>query len=158
MTVVAPAEPSHAEAIAALAEEMDRFYGASEVEPLGLRLRQINEAIFSEQPSASALLAWDGYRLVGLAAYSLLWPAIGLTPSLFLKELYVIKAARRAGIGRVLMRALFEVAVEHDCSRVEWQTDATNEGALRFYAELGVPVHEGKVFYRVEGDVLHSNH
>jgi hypothetical protein len=38
VTVVTPAEPAHLEAIAALAEEMDRFYGATEVEPLGLRL------------------------------------------------------------------------------------------------------------------------
>jgi GNAT superfamily N-acetyltransferase len=154
VTVVSPAEPSHAEAIALLAEEMDRFYGATEVEPLGVRLQQINEAIFSEQPSAYVLLAWDGSQLLGFAAYSFLWPAVGLTRSLFLKELYVIEAARRTGVGKQLMQALFEIAVKNDCSRVEWQTETSNEYARHFYAELGAPTFEGKVFYRLEGDAL----
>ncbi|WP_241251573.1 GNAT family N-acetyltransferase [Candidatus Protofrankia californiensis] len=154
MTVVTPAEPAHVEAIAALAEEMDRFYGAIEVESLDLRIRQINEAIFSDAPSAFALLAWDGDQLVGFAAYSFLWPAVGLTRSLFLKELYVIEAARRTGVGTQLMQTLFEVAVKHDCSRVEWQTETTNEDAQRFYAELGAQMFEGKVFYRLEGEEL----
>jgi ribosomal protein S18 acetylase RimI-like enzyme len=152
--VVTPAEPAHAEAIAALAEEMDRFYGASEVEPLDLRLRQISEALFDPQPTAFALGAWDGSRLVGFAAYSFLWPAVGLTRSLFLKELYVAEAARRSGVGERLMRALFEVAVKHDCSRVDWQTETTNDEARAFYAKIGAAEFEGKVFYRVGDDLL----
>ncbi|WP_322759075.1 GNAT family N-acetyltransferase [Frankia sp. Cr2] len=154
MTVVTPAESAHVEAIAALAEKMDRFYGATEVEPLDLRIRQINEAIFDNPPAAYALLAWDSDQLVGFAAYSFLWPAVGLTRSLFLKELYVIESARRTGVGKQLMRALFDVAAKHDCSRVEWQTETTNAGAQRFYAELGVPTFEGKLLYRLESDEL----
>jgi hypothetical protein len=37
---------------------------------------------------------------------------------------------------------------------VEWTTDRENADAQRFYAELGVPVHESKLFYRIEGDEL----
>jgi GNAT superfamily N-acetyltransferase len=152
--VVTPAEPSHASAILALAEEMDRFYGATELEPLELRQRQLAEAIFSEQPSAHALLAWDGDRLVGFAAYSFLWPAVGLTRSLFLKELYVVEAARRSGIGRRLMGELFHVATKEGCSRVEWQTETANQVARGFYAGLGAMEFQGKVFYRIEGEAL----
>jgi GNAT superfamily N-acetyltransferase len=154
VTVVAPATPAHAEAIAALAEDMDRFYGVTEIEPLDLRIRRINEAVFSNPPAAYALLAWDDGHLVGLAAYSFLWPAVGLTRSLFLKELYVVGTARRTGVGKHLMQALFDIAVKHDCSRVEWHAETTNEDARRFYTELGVPVFEGKVFFRLEGDRL----
>jgi hypothetical protein len=39
---------------------------------------------------------------------------------------------------------------------VEWQTDRFNAEAQRFYAELGVPVDESKLFYRVEGDELRT--
>lgn len=154
MTFVTPAEPPHAEAIAALAEEMDRFYGATDVEPLEIRLRQINEAIFSGQPSAYALLAWHGDQLVGFAAYSFLWPAVGLTRSLFLKELYVVEAARRGGVGKQLMRALFNIAAKHDCSRVEWQTETTNAVARAFYSRIGGRESEGKVFFRLESEAL----
>lgn len=73
---------------------------------------------------------------------------------MFLKELYVIEAARRTGVGNQLMRALFEVAMKHDCSRVEWQTETTNEEARAFYAKLGAPEFDGKVFYRLEHESL----
>ena len=154
MAVVTSASAGDAEAIALLAEEMDRFYGATDVESLDLRVRQINEALFTAQPSAYALLAWQDDRLIGFAAYSFLWPAVGLTRSVFLKELYVLEAFRRAGVGKQLMDALSEVAAKNDCSRVEWQTETTNEAARSFYTGLGVQELDGKVFYRLEGERL----
>jgi len=151
---VTPAQPAHAKAIAEIAEEMDRFYGATEVEPRETRTRQIGEALFIDPPSAYSLLAWDDGKLVGFAAYSFLWPAIGLTRSLYLKELYVSTSARRTGTGKLLMQHLYDIAVKNDCSRVEWTTDSDNQEAQLFYAELGVPVKESKLFYRIEGDEL----
>jgi ribosomal protein S18 acetylase RimI-like enzyme len=153
---VAGAEPGNIEAIAALAEEMDRFYGATEVEPLSTRTRQIADAIFSNPPAAYALLAWNGDQLVGFAAYSFLWPAVGLTRSLYLKELYVVQACREQGIGKLLMQNLVEIAAKHGCSRVEWTTDEQNRGAQGFYESLGVPRNSSKLFYRLEGDLLRT--
>jgi GNAT superfamily N-acetyltransferase len=147
---VAPAELQHVEAIAALLEGMDRFYGATEAEPLDLRVRQINDALFSDPPAAYALLAWDDTRLVGIATYSFVWPAIGLTRSLYLKELYVPEDVRQSGMGKLLMQNLFELAVKHNCSRVEWTTDADNPSAQRFYELLDVPQNSSKLFYRAE--------
>jgi ribosomal protein S18 acetylase RimI-like enzyme len=151
---VTEAEPGNIEAIAALAEEMDRFYGATDIEPLSTRTRQIAEAIFTNPPAAYALLAWDDGQLVGFAAYSFLWPAVGLTRSLYLKELYVVQACRGRGIGKLLMENLAEVAAKHACSRVEWTTDEQNRDAQAFYESLGVPKNSSKLFYRLEGDSL----
>jgi GNAT superfamily N-acetyltransferase len=151
MITVTSASPDHAEAIAGLLEEMDRFYGSNGAELLEARVRQINDAIFTSPPAAYALLAWEGMKLSGFAAYSFLWPAVGLTRSLYLKELYVAEAHRHGGTGRFLMRAIFDAAEEHGCSRVEWTTDTDNTGAQDFYDKLGLPKHPSKVFYRVEG-------
>jgi ribosomal protein S18 acetylase RimI-like enzyme len=151
---VTPAQPAQAKAIAEIAEEMDRFYGATEVEPQETRTRPIGEALFSDPPSAYALLAWDDGNLVGFASYSFLWPAIGMTRSLYLKELYVSTKARRTGVGKLLMQHLYDTALKNDCSRVEWTTDSDNQEAQLFYAALGVPVKESKLFYRIEGDEL----
>ena len=147
---VSPAGPADVLAMAALLEEMDRYYGATGTEPLGERVRQINEAVFASPPAAHALLAWDGTQIVGIAAYSFLWPAVGLTRSLYLKELYVGEEYRRRSVGKLLMQALFEVAGKHGCSRVEWTTDRDNPDAQAFYERLGLPAHPAKVFYRVE--------
>ena len=160
MITVTTAQPAQAKAIAEIAEEMDRFYGATKMEPQETRIRQIGEALFSDPPSAYSLLVWDDGELVGFAAYSFLWPAIGLTRSLYLKELYVSTKARRTGIGKLLMQHLYDIAVKNNCSRVEWTTDNDNREAQLFYAELGVPIKESKLFYRIEGDELsqRANH
>jgi GNAT superfamily N-acetyltransferase len=156
MITVNPARPSDIPTLAQLAEEMDRFYGASEIEPADVRARQIYDAIFGDPPTAYVLLAWDNGTLAGFASYSFLWPAVRLTRSLYLKELYVAEAARRNGVGKLLMRHLYDTAIECGCSRVEWQTDRSNTDAQRFYAELGAPVDESKLFYRIAGDELRT--
>ena len=137
-------------AIAGLLAEMDGFYGAPTADPLELRVRQIHEALFGDPPAGFALLAWDEGRLAGLAAYSFVWPAVGLTRSLYLKELYVPASHRQRGVGELLMQAIFEEAGKRGCSRVEWTTDTGNTGAQDFYRQLGFPAHLTKIFYRVE--------
>jgi GNAT superfamily N-acetyltransferase len=147
---VTPAKPDHVEIVALLLEEMDTFYGATEFEPIEERVAQIREALFGSVPAAQMLLAWEEQQLVGLATYSFLWPADGVTRSLYLKELYVAKTHRRAGIGGFLMQSLLDVALQHHCSRVEWTTDEENPDAQEFYEALGAQRHASKIFYRLD--------
>ena len=154
MAITKPAEPQDADAIAELLDELDRFYGATETEPRALRIEQIRRALFENPPSAYALLAWEGDKLVGFAAYSFLWPAAGVTRSLYLKELYVVEEFRRSGIGQLLMQSIFDTAARNECSRVEWATDTFNADAQRFYERLGFKTLSTKVDYRVEGEQL----
>ncbi|MDT3438266.1 GNAT family N-acetyltransferase [Pseudofrankia sp. BMG5.37] len=152
MTIsVQAATPGNAEDLADLMVELDTFYGAPPAENPADRLAQIRRLLFGPVPAAQVLLARDGERLVGMASYSYLWPAAGVTHSLFLKELYVREDARRHGVGRLLMEHLQAVAAEQGCSRVEWMTEADNIRARAFYEAIGGPIHEGKVFYRMEG-------
>ncbi|SDL63472.1 GNAT family N-acetyltransferase [Nonomuraea jiangxiensis] len=150
MTIkVEPATPEHIEALVGLLEEMDRYYGADELDSVEVRTRQVQQALFTEPRAAFVLLAWQGDQLVGVASYSFLWPAVGLTRSLYLKELYVSESAQRQGVGTALMKALFALAVEHGCSRVEWTTDHDNVRAQQFYEGLGQNELPTKLFYRV---------
>jgi len=130
---IAAAREQDVPAIADLLEEMDRFYGVTEFEPIEQRVAQVKDMIFSNSPVAYVLLATEDGNVVGLASYSFLWPAVGLTRSLFLKGLYIRELHRREGVGRQLMRRLFEVAVETGCSRVEWMTEHANANAQKFY-------------------------
>lgn len=150
MIEVRPANTDDVVATAELLEELDRFYGDTEVEPLGQRVAGITAALFEEPVAAFVLLAWDGHELIGLASYSFLWPAAGVTRSLYLKELYVKQGKQRQGVGKLLMHEIQQVAAKHRCSRVEWTADVENKSAHSFYAALGARRHEGKVFYRVD--------
>jgi GNAT superfamily N-acetyltransferase len=148
--VVRPATPDDIDALAALTEEMDGYYGASDVEPLDLRRQQIRDALFGDVPAAYALVATDAGSAIGFATYSFLWPAVELTRSLYLKELYITEARHRARVATQIMERLFELAREHDCSRVEWTADLDNPGAQAFYETFGVDPKTSKLFYRLE--------
>jgi ribosomal protein S18 acetylase RimI-like enzyme len=150
MFTVVSAKPEDVRSIADLMAELDRFYGGTEPESLDDRTRQIAAMLFREHPAAYVLLAKHGDRVVGFAAYSFLWPAVGLSQSLYLKELYVSEADRRSGAGTLLMEALMGIAKETDCSRVEWTTDKDNPLAVAFYRRHRYAVNEGKALYRVE--------
>jgi GNAT superfamily N-acetyltransferase len=154
MITLRPAEPTDAEAVASLLTEVDRYYGAKVEEPLAQRLPLIRSALFETPPSAYALLAWEEGRPVGLAAYSFLWPAAGVTRSVYLKELYVSESSRKQGVGHLLMRELCRIASANGCDRLEWTADTDNPIALGFYATLGIPPDSAKLFYRLSGDAM----
>ena len=94
----------------------------------------IADALFGTVPAGRALLGCCDGEPVGLAAYSFLWPAAGVTRSLYLKELFVRAAFRRHGIGGCSCGSWHVVAEEHRCSRIEWTADTDNPDAQRFYA------------------------
>lgn len=154
MITLRPATPNDVESIASLLAEVDRYYGGTDEEPIAQRGPLIRDALFGEHPSAHVLLAFDDDRPVGLASYSFLWPAAGVTHSLFLKELYVSEASRKNGVGRLIMSELCRIAQDKGCSRVEWHADADNPIATNFYATLGVPTNSSKLYYRLDGEAI----
>lgn len=143
------AVPDDVPALVALLEERDRFYGATGPEPDGERTASVRDALFGSSPAARVLLARDGGEPAGLASYTFLWPAAGVTRSFYVKELYVRAVSRRRGVGRLLMAELGRIAATHRCTRIEWTTEADNLGARRFYASLGAQQVVEKVFYRL---------
>jgi GNAT superfamily N-acetyltransferase len=153
---LADAVPGDEAAIAGLCAELDSFYGDVPQGTPAERAAQVQAVLFREPPLARSLLAWDGPELAGFASYSFLWPATGLTASLYLKELYVASAYRRDGIGTLLMGGLYRIAADRGCSRVEWTTDTSNPGAQAFYETLGAKPVVSKIFYRASGDDLTS--
>ena len=51
-------------------------------------------------------------------------------------------------VGKALLSALIDVARREGCTRFDWATDGTNEGAQRFYKALAAP-KMAKQSYRV---------
>jgi GNAT superfamily N-acetyltransferase len=100
-----------------------------------------------------ALLAESDGAVLGLATLTPVLYGGAYQWELFLKDLYVTERARGLGIGRALLVAMARIAVEQNYCRIDWTTDAINEGAQRLYDRLGVPRHD-KVFYRLSGDDL----
>lgn len=100
-----------------------------------------------------ALLADRDGAVLGLATLTPVLFGGAYQWLLFLKDLYVTEQARGLGIGRALLVAMARIAVEGNYCRIDWTTDASNEGAQRLYDRLGVPRHD-KPFFRLSGDEL----
>lgn len=145
MVTIVQATVADIEVISLILGEIEAYYGGKAVAG---DQAQIRAALFGARPAATVLLARDGDEVLGLASYSLLWPAAGADLSLYLKELYVREPARRRGIGGALMMELREEATAAGCSRIEWTADRDNPTALNFYARFGFTQREGKSFYR----------
>ena len=94
-----------------------------------------------------ALIAEREGALLGLASLSPVLFGGAFQWMLFLKDLYV------SGASRALLAAAARMAVEEDYCRIDWTTDARNEGSQRLYDRLGVP-RQDKRYYRLDGDDL----
>lgn len=55
----------------------------------------------------------------------------------WLEDMIVRRDWRRKGVGRLLLGAAIREAKAAGCSRVTLLTDATNDGAIRFYSGVG---------------------
>ncbi|MBC3920878.1 GNAT family N-acetyltransferase [Undibacterium sp. CY18W] len=100
----------------------------------------------------------DDGVVVGLIAitifHSLVNATAGETGQLFVKELYVLRAERRSGVGEALMKWVARYALSKNCVRVDWHVRADNEAGLRFYQSLGGILVDDRLCYRLSGTAL----
>jgi GNAT superfamily N-acetyltransferase len=130
--------------LAFLLEDHERHYGNAVRQGAGAA----GAAFLVNPPPGGTLclVAELNGKLVGFAILNPYFPAANLSHGLFLKELYVIKAARSEGAGERLIEAIRGLAKERGDTRVIWTTGEGNTGSQRFYDRLGMR-REKKVYY-----------
>jgi GNAT superfamily N-acetyltransferase len=130
--------------LAALLEEHEAHFGNPIAEGAGAP----GAAFLIDPPAGGTvcLVAERNGRLAGFAILNPYFPAPRLTHGLFLKELYVAKDARSAGVGERLIDAIRALAKERGDTRVLWTTGEANSGSQRFYDRLGMR-REKKVYF-----------
>ncbi|MCA1217038.1 GNAT family N-acetyltransferase [Streptomyces sp. 8L] len=142
---ISVATDADTETLSALVGEIEEYYGG---DPAPGDPQRIRTALFAGGPVPTVLLAREHDTVIGLASYSLVWPAVGADTSLYLKELYVRAEYRRRGVGSALFAELRAIAGKHGYSRIEWTADTSNPAATAFYEALGATPRD-KIFFRV---------
>ncbi len=99
----------------------------------------------------SCLMALDGAEAVGFATWTLTFPA-GPGVALYMKELFVSASARRKGVARKLMAGLIDIAKTKNCTRLDWQTDETNQNSQAFYKGISAPNFSKQTYRITAGD------
>ena len=141
--------PEDHKALTALMVEMQGHYSVPCPVPA-----EILAGLAALPAGVDILIAVKGETVLGFASACNLYPGPGLKTGYFLKEIYVADAARGARLGRKLMTALAELALERGHRRIDWTADADDAALLRFYDGLGAAAYPKKVFYRLTGDAL----
>jgi GNAT superfamily N-acetyltransferase len=112
------------------------------------------EALFGPHPAAEALIAELDGAPAGFAIFCASFSTWECRPGLWLEDLYVSPAHRRAGVGGVLLARLAGIAVTRGCPRLEWNALDWNEPALQFYARLGATRLPAWELHRLSGEAL----
>jgi GNAT superfamily N-acetyltransferase len=125
-------------AVTALFYEMEAHYGGPAAAPAEVEIvAALQRHVFARDSRIDLLVADSDGRLLGFAFVSTLFPAERCTPALLLKDIFVSASERSRGIGLALMRAVARLAAARGCSRINWNAERKNAGALAFYARLG---------------------
>ncbi len=110
-------------------------------------------SLFVER-SAEALLAELDGEAVGYAIVCGTFSSFECMGGIWIEDIFVSPASRRAGIGRALFERVAALAVERGCPRVEWAALDWNELALGFYDRLGATRMEEWRMLRLDGEAL----
>lgn len=109
----------------------------------------LREALFGPRPSAEALVAEDGARLVGFALFYTTFSTFLCRAGLHLEDLFVEPAHRGHGIGKALLARLAALAAERGCGRLEWHVLDWNQPSIRFYESLDAKLMKEWILVRM---------
>lgn len=149
---IRPAEPQDVELIFSLIAELADYERAPEQVTGTPEL--LREALFGPHASAEAVVAELQGQLVGFAVFHGSFSTWECRPGLWLEDLYVPPAHRRAGVGGALLAHVAAIAVERGCARLEWAALDWNTPALDFYAKLDAKRLDEWVMHRLDGQAL----
>jgi GNAT superfamily N-acetyltransferase len=123
------------------------FYGRSGETALAPDITQMTwSRFFDAYEPMHALVAESSAGIVGLTHFLYHRSTIQIQPTCYLADLYTADAARGQGVGRALIRAVYEQARLAGSPRVYWQTHETNTPARRLYDKLAE--RSGFIVYR----------
>jgi diamine N-acetyltransferase len=149
------AGPDDAKSISELIQELARYEKlAHESRPDPAALRTHLDQ--SSAPYCEAILAIEkpSGRPVGFALFFPSYSTFLTNFGLYLEDLFVEPAFRKAGIGQALLARVVEIALERGCQRVEWSVLDWNELAIGFYRQLGATYMDNWTTMRLTGEAL----
>jgi len=114
----------------------------------------LEEHLFGERPAAEAAIAEAGGEAAGYALWFTSFSTFLARPGIWLEDLFVLPARRRAGVGRALLEHVARVAVARGCGRLEWTALDWNEPALAFYRGIGARRLPEWDLHRLDGAAL----
>jgi len=116
----------------------------------------LGERLFGARPYAEVLIGEIDGTPNGFALFFHNFSTFEGKPGVYLEDLFVRPEARGSGLGKALLSALAQIAIERDCARLEWSVLNWNDPAIQFYKKLGAKAMDEWTVFRVDGDALNT--
>lgn len=114
----------------------------------------LGQHLFGKAPAAQALIAEFSGKPRGFALFYPTFSSFEARRGLWLEDFYVEPGAQGLGLGVALFAELARIAVDNDCTRLEWTVLGANEAFRRFYRALGAKHMDEWITHRLEGEAL----
>ncbi len=101
------------------------------------KLQKLQTALFGRQPKLYCLVLEVNHEVVGYATYMNQFSTWDSDFYVYLDCLYIEKAHRGSGFGKMLMLKIKEEATASGIKEIQWQTPDFNHTAIEFYKKLG---------------------
>ena len=128
-------------------EGYNAFYGRKGETALPAQVTDMTwSRFFDGYEPVHAMVAEQANELIGLAHFILHRSTISIQPVCYLQDLFTSEASRSRGVGRALIRQVYQRAQNAGCGRVYWHTHETNSTAMKLYDKIAA--QSGFVVYR----------
>jgi GNAT superfamily N-acetyltransferase len=146
--------PADAEGFAPLLREMQGHYHAPVTRAEAVEAATLLCHLPPEGFNPRTLLAIAEGAIIGSCVLNVMMPAAELRRSLYIRDLFVSARTRRRGVGRALVRAAAQLAVEGGFCALDWTMDTRNDQARRLYVGCeAAPVD--RTYFRLTDETLH---
>jgi GNAT superfamily N-acetyltransferase len=109
---------------------------------------------FGPNPFYFCLIAdYDG-QPAGFALYFFNYSTWAGRPGIYLEDIFVQPEFRSLGIGKALLQRVAAIAVENNCTRLQWEVLGWNTPAIDFYRAMGAEFLDEWRNVRLTGEAL----
>lgn len=105
------------------------------------KISLLSAALFRTPQRVYCMVVEQDSQLVGYCSYTFDFSTWEARPYLHMDCLYLEEAHRGAGLGKRFIEKLIDIAQQHNCVNIQWQTPTFNLPAIGFYKKIGA---EGK--------------
>ncbi len=146
MVMIRPVEERDLAAWTPLWDGYNAFYGRAGDTALPAAVtRMLWHRFFDPSEPVFGIVAEEGGSLVGLSHYLFHRSTTRIELTCYLQDLFTAPEARGRGVGRALIRGVYQSAQEAGSRRVYWQTRDSNVEGRRLYDK--VAMHDGFIVY-----------
>ena len=119
-------------------------------------IETLRETLFGEKAYAEVVIGEFEGVPVGYALFFYNFSTFTGRPGIYLEDIYVNTEMRGKGFGKCLLAYIAKLAVERNCTRVDWSVLDWNEPSIQFYRSIGAIPMEAWTVQRLHGDALLS--